>query len=476
MLATSQRLSIRIGLSVLALVALATAFAYAAPASRAERNEAAHAELAALNFFHKGYGMHISPSLIKLAGLAESLTRATGIDNPVLKHRYGLTQVDGKVIGLFDVDYEGIHVGVLGCIACHSGKAAGQYVIGIGNKNIDVAEIGKDAFRVEQAWSVVTPEIRKSEAYRTVESSAIAFADELRDERRRNLTQGLIPTSVIRKWFYRMAGEAYPDDMPRGAVKVPHLYGYGEKRKVGQFSDGGGNGNLPGWGIAVELAAGQRPENVRDYLPRLAHVENILGDLLPPKYPFPVDAARATRGGAVFARSCTQCHGTYSRDAEGEPIYLPPKVVPWSVVRTDHERLENLDDHFLGLIERSPLADVIQQTKNRDSYVAPRLHAVWARFPYLHNGSVPTVRDLLGPATQRPKLFSLRNAGERERFDPENLGLAVRGKYAIRRTLPFGLRATYDTTLPGQSNAGHEFGGNLSEGERTDLIEYLKTL
>jgi mono/diheme cytochrome c family protein len=443
---------------------------------RAERDQAAKAELLHLNLFHGGYGMHISPSLIAFAGVAEKLTRATGIDNPLLKNRYGLTQVNGKIVGLFNIDYEGIQVGVLGCVACHSGKAAGQFIIGIGNKNIDVAEIGKDAFRVEQAWKVATPDRRKSEAYRRVESSAIAFADELRDPKRENLTQGLVPTSVIRKWFYRMAGEDYPEDMPRGAVKIPHLFGYGEKRKVGQFSDGGGNGMLPGWGSAVELAAGQLPENVREYLPRLSHVEDIFGDLLPPKYPFPIDRDRATRGSALFARNCVRCHGNYSTDADGHPIYVAPKVVPWSVVRTDHDRLDRLDDHFLGLIEKSPLADVIQQTKHRDSYIAPRLHAVWARFPYLHNGSVPTVRDLLGPAAKRPKLFSLRNAGERERFDPVNLGLQVRGKFAITRPLPLGRRATYDTRLPGQSNTGHEFAQGLTDAERTDVIEYLKTL
>lgn len=472
--------SFGLGMLFLSIVFAATAFARNGGGRvgdpRAKRDRAAREEIIGLHFFRGGYGMHIAPNLIDLAGAAEKLTRATGIDNPMLKHRYGLTQIDGKVIGLFNVDYEGIRVGVLGCVACHSGKAAGRFVIGIGNKNIDVAEIGKDAFRVQRIWRVVTPDAAKSEAYRRVESSALSFSDELRDKERQNLTQGLIPTSVIRKWFYRIAGEAYPADMPRGAVKVPHLFGYGEKRKVGQFSDAGGNGNLAGWGSAVELAAGQTPENVRAYLPRLEHVEEIFGDLLPPPYPFSIDRVRAERGAGVFAKTCAGCHGTYARDARGYPVYTAPKVIPWRVVRTDHDRLDDLDARFLGLIERSPLADVIQQTANHDSYAAPRLHAIWARFPYLHNASVPTVRDLLSPPASRPKLFSLRNAGESERFDSENLGLQVRGKFAIERAIPLGRRASYDTTIRGQSNSGHEFGLELPDGARTDLIEYLKTL
>ncbi len=454
-----------------------------ANADRLERDHAAKKTLIDLHFFHKGLGMHIAPDLITLAGVAEKLTKATKIDNPVLKHRYGLTQQpDGKVVGLYNVKYAGMRVGVLGCVACHSGKAAGQFIIGIGNKNIDVSRIGRDAFQVEKAWKVVTPEVLKSKEYKTVQDSAIAFAQELRDRKRENQTQGLVATSVIRKWFYRMAGEEYPEDMPRGAVKVPHLFGYSEKRKVGQFSDGGGNGELPGWGIAVELASGQSPENVREYLPKIDKVEAILGDLLPPVYPFTIDHVSAARGKARFDNTCAKCHGTYSFDAEKLPEFLPPRVIPWKVVKTDHERLDKLDTHFLDLIKQSPLSDIIQQTKNQESYIAPRLHAIWARFPYLHNGSVPNIQALLSPASERPKQFSLSNAGELERFDSEKLGLTVQvskdGKSLPKKTVTEKVnpRSIYDTSLVGQSNVGHEFYTDLPDADKKDLIEYLKTL
>jgi hypothetical protein len=96
------------------------------------------------------------------------------------------------------------------------------------------------------------------------------------------------------------------------------------------------------------------------------------------------------------------------------------------------------------------------------AYIAEPLAGIWSTPPYLHNGSVPTLYHLLLPVDQRPKQFFL---GTRE-FDPEHIG------YVSQQELDsFEL----DTTIPGNSNAGHEYGTNISESERMDLLEYLKT-
>ena len=84
-----------------------------------------------------------------------------------------------------------------------------------------------------------------------------------------NLTQGLVPTSQVKSWFYEIMKKPFPKDMGRGQVKVPHLWGYGEKRKTGSFWDGFANGVLPGWAVAVELRGGQSVENVREYLDKV---------------------------------------------------------------------------------------------------------------------------------------------------------------------------------------------------------------
>ena len=95
------------------------------------------------------------------------------------------------------------------------------------------------------------------------------------------------------------------------------------------------------------------------------------------------------------------------------------------------------------------------------SYKARPLNGVWASAPYLHNGAVPTLTDLLHPPAQRPATFTVG----RLEYDPLNVGFVAQGG-------PF----VVDTALKGNSNAGHLYGTTLSEEDRRALLEYLKTL
>jgi mono/diheme cytochrome c family protein len=104
---------------------------------------------------------------------------------------------------------------------------------------------------------------------------------------------------------------------------------------------------------------------------------------------------------------------------------------------------------------QDPTADLL-------SYKARPLDGIWATAPYLHNGSVPTLHDLLLPAAARPRTFSI---GRRE-YDPRKVGYASDGE------VPF----TLDTSVTGNSNRGHEYGTTLSDADRAALLEYLKTL
>jgi RoxA-like, cytochrome c-like len=97
-------------------------------------------------------------------------------------------------------------------------------------------------------------------------------------------------------------------------------------------------------------------------------------------------------------------------------------------------------------------------------YAARPLFGVWAAAPYLHNGSVPTLYDLLLPPAQRPKTFAL---GLRE-YDPVRLGFIVAATCSQQDCL-------VDTTRTGDGNGGHLWGTDLSESDRMALLEYLKT-
>jgi uncharacterized protein (DUF2235 family) len=106
-------------------------------------------------------------------------------------------------------------------------------------------------------------------------------------------------------------------------------------------------------------------------------------------------------------------------------------------------------------------------------YKARPHNGIWATPPYLHNGSVPNLYALLSPVSERPTVFYLGM----KQYDPVKLGLSTKPLWGAKE---------FRTDQPGNSNAGHEFkdgplgngviGPKLSEDERMQIIEYLKTL
>jgi hypothetical protein len=125
------------------------------------------------------------------------------------------------------------------------------------------------------------------------------------------------------------------------------------------------------------------------------------------------------------------------------------------------------------------------------AYKARPLDGVWSTAPFLHNGSVPTLMDLLTPADERPKLVQL---GSLE-FDPVNVGIKQNPDLKMKAGKPYSNGIfILDTKVPGNLNSGHEFsdqwdsskgymeqkkgviGPKLSPTERAQIIEYLKTI
>jgi hypothetical protein len=106
-----------------------------------------------------------------------------------------------------------------------------------------------------------------------------------------------------------------------------------------------------------------------------------------------------------------------------------------------------------------PAADI--QGSVQFNYKARPLNGIWATAPYLHNGSVRTLAELLKPASERAKKF---HVGSRT-FDPVGVG------FMDDPTMP-----ELDTAGTGNGNGGHEFGASLNDTEKKDLLEYLKSL
>ncbi len=258
-----------------------------------------------------------------------------------------------------------------------------------------------------------------------------------------------------------------------------------------------------------------RKVNVRIHEP----LNPLIGNMPPPPYPFDIDKEKALRGIAIYKQECSDCHKPNN-----------PEIVPAEKLGVDKNRsLVNTDVSRYGLaglvmeackifIRNNPgndwclprdkqgqvvtdtvkaYDDYFKDTPGRvrsgaNGYKADMLHGIWARAPYLHNGSVPTLMHMICPKT-RPKQFKRGVIY----YDQAMVGFewqtAPRQRYSPYESQ---LVKDYDTEEFGRSNTGHEFGSDLCPDTRGldplndrkkivdrvsaskvgDLLEYLKTL
>jgi cytochrome c2 len=192
----------------------------------------------------------------------------------------------------------------------------------------------------------------------------------------------------------------------------------------------------------------------------LQRIQNYLMDVQAPKYPFPLDQQRASEGKNIFDRNCASCHA-FGQQRTGTVIHVDE-------VGTDRHRLD------MWTAEAARAYNAYGQghawkfnafTKT-PGYVAMPLDGVWLRAPYLHNGSVPSLWDLLEIPEKRPQVFYRGY----DVYDPQKVGFITEGSEAEQA----GFR--HETSVPGNDNGGHLYGTDLSPAEKEALIEYLKTL
>ncbi|HZF08492.1 MAG TPA: hypothetical protein VFE33_06855 [Thermoanaerobaculia bacterium] len=214
--------------------------------------------------------------------------------------------------------------------------------------------------------------------------------------------------------------------------------------------------------VLIDSALGLQASNTPFFNQRIPELLKWLETFTPPPYPLPVDAAKAAHGKTVFAAECASCHAPDLDNRLGT-------VIPIAEIGTDRERLDawtkaaadgaNAKVASLGIV-RTPMIKT-------EGYIAVQLDGLWLRGPYLHNGSVPSVRDLLAPPAARPQFFYRGY----DVIDPTNLGFVsnlpeIKGHKFYR----------FDTKERGNGNGGHEFGTQLPAPEKEALLEYLKTL
>ena len=249
-------------------------------------------------------------------------------------------------------------------------------------------------------------------------------------------------------------------------------------------------------------------------------MENSLRGLESPVWPEdilpPIDRDKAERGRRLYAAQCVSCHALIERDDPHREVIAmvtgldvvgtdPTSAMNLATARIPSGKLEGgsawnggtygaeepalriLFDLVSRSLARQPIAAVrtsvaarlhhlskaekqgqharkteADTTADLRAYKARPLNGAWASSPYLHNGSVPTLYDLLLPPAERPARFAVG----RLEYDPRKVGYVSDGE------VPWVL----DTTVKGNSNQGHELGTTLTDDERWALVEYLKTL
>jgi hypothetical protein len=262
----------------------------------------------------------------------------------------------------------------------------------------------------------------------------------------------------------------------------------------------------------------------------LHEIEILLGADAPgkgvwsPKWPEEIlgkiDRGTAAKGEQLYNQLCLHCHQSPMNSDEGHKAehwtdykdnagkqFFKVTMIPLEEIGTDPKQAQNFNRRMAdsgplgkGILSAGDGLTFVTQTVIQQAYAQLNLspeqqeewngyrknvlraplaykarphNGVWATPPYLHNGSVPNLYELLSPVSERSQVFYLGN----KQFDPVKLGLD---------TSPLKGATEFRVDRPGNSNAGHEFndgpksngviGRKLTKEERLQIIEYLKTL
>jgi hypothetical protein len=238
----------------------------------------------------------------------------------------------------------------------------------------------------------------------------------------------------------------------------------------------GNNTSVDERNLSAALGAGVTPVTVDR--PAIQRVRAWIWELPPPPFPVAaaIDPAKAERGHRLFADRCASCHGM--KDAAGGYEYDTNRfarlgqIEPLARIGTDRGRWASYTQNFAAaqntLYVGYPWR--FSHFSKTNGYADQPLDGIWARSPYLHNGSVPTLRDLLEPAANRPARWYRGS----DILDTVRVGYRADGYGSAPGDL-----FLYDTHVPGNGNGGHEgraYGTDLPPSDKDAIVEYMKTL
>lgn len=419
-------------------------------------------------------GRSFSPPTITLDAYGQ-LWRQWGLDKKpaseeyrrIFRDRYGLHEApypnNGFPMGLrpaalpFGLAKKGLS---LDCMLCHGGSIAGQSLVGLGNTSLELQAFFEET-AIADGRSGKTP-FHFSNVRGTNEAGATSVF--LLGYREPDLT--LRTKSLDLELHDDLCG-----DVPAWWLL---------KKKKTMYCTGGTDARS----VRSLMQFMMSPLNLSDTFTEeektFADIRSYILSLEPPPCPLPIDKKLAAAGETLFVQTCARCHGTYGKDWT-----YPNKVIPIDEIGTDRRRFDGISKKFGEHYNKSwfskeksgPTAEGYKVIESA-GYQAPPLDGIWATAPYFHNGSVPTLYDVLN-SSSRPRIFTRSFKTDLDAYDAEKMGWKVQilNKAPDPTTMKaIEFRRIYDTTQPGRGNAGHTFGDHLTDAERKAVIEYLKTL
>jgi len=398
---------------------------------------------------------------------------ANGEDNSNLLNRTG----DNAVIAH---DYtaltapNGVRVVAPNCLNCHSSKINDTFIIGLGNHSSNFTNNRAEAIplldlAINRLYGINSEEEKATELFKksitaigpkTVAKNrgvnvANKIAEVLISHRDKNTLEWIDAPNV------NLPDEVIPTDVPAWWLL---------KKKNAMFHNAMGREDFCKSFIGASLLTLADVNKAIEVDENMVDVLAYIYSLEAPEYPFEINTNLANEGKIIFNNNCVTCHGTY-----GDNSSYPNLLVSLETINTDSELSNHYtttsinNDYFLDWFNtgwfgtsENPL-----QLVPEGGYIAPPLDGIWASAPYFHNGSVPTVEDVLN-STERPTFWS--RTFDNTDYNKNKLGW----NYSVE-TNQSNIN-TYNTTLKGYTNGGHTFGDKLSDEERKALIEYLKTL
>ncbi len=394
-------------------------------------------------------------------------------------------------IGISKRNYRGVDVVFFNCAACHMGsvrdapQSEPRYIAGMPSNTVDLRRFYKFLFDIVDDRKFTPQRILLQTAHIGAKEDLLnriilrryaiyLMREQLLDRKQRLafITQkpdfgpGRIDTFGPAKALLNFRMDHAPARETIGVSDFPSIWNQGKRRGMSLHWDGN-NDRVEERNRSAAFGTGATPPTLDRRLIR--RVEAWINDAKPPAYPYPINASLAAQGQPLYERYCADCHGRSGADFTGARV---GRVTSIHDVGTDPYRLDSYT-YDLAAVQNTLYAgygdERFSHFRKTFGYANAPLDGIWLRAPYLHNGSVPTLRDLLEPAENRPKSFYRGD----DVYDPVKVGFVSDASERNGRKL-FKL----DTSVAGNSNAGHEgeeYGTNLLPNQKDAVVEYLRT-